>query len=107
MSSGGQPQTPKKVYISSESVNPSSCRLCSSAKDATHCKSLFAKANRALLAAAEDIHGGSLLREELLPHLLCRSCERQLNNFTAFKTMISQKSPKRAEFDWKGLDKAR
>ena len=89
MSSGGQFHTPKKRYTSSASFNTSSCRLCGSVKDATHCKNLFAKANHALLAAAEDIFN-SLLCHELLPHLLCRSCERRLKNYVAFKTLIAR-----------------
>ena len=89
MSSGGQFHTPKKKYTSSANVNTSSCRLCGSVKDATHCKNLFAKANRALLAAAEDIFN-CLPCHELLPHLLCRSCERRLKNYVAFKNLIAQ-----------------
>ena len=78
-----------KRYASSADINGSSCRLCGSVKVARHCKNLFAKANRALLAAAEDIFN-SLPCHELMPHLLCRSCERQLKNYVAFKTLIAQ-----------------
>ena len=45
---------------------------------------------RALLAAAEDIYGRPLRQDNLLPHLLCRPCERRLKNFIAFKTVISE-----------------
>jgi len=79
----------KKKRTSSASINTSSCRLCGSVKDAAHCKNLFAKANRALLATAEDIFT-SLPFRELLPHLLCRSCEKRLKNYVACKTMIAQ-----------------
>lgn len=89
MSSGGQFNTPKKRYTSSASINTSSCRLCGSVKDASHCKNLFGKTNRALLAAAEDIFD-SLPCRELLPHLLCRCCERRLKNYVAFKNLIAQ-----------------
>ena len=95
MSSRGQFNTPKKKYASSADINTSSCRLCGSVKDATHCKNLFAKANRALLVAAEDIFN-SLPCHELMPHLLCRSCEGRLKNYVAFKTLIAE-----SKFIWK------
>ena len=33
---------------------------------------------------------GTLPRNELRPHLLCRPCERRLNNFKAFRAMITE-----------------
>ena len=47
----------------------------------THCKNLFKKSNEELLEAAEAVCEGTLLRNELRPHLLCWPCQRQLNNF--------------------------
>ncbi|XP_068685296.1 uncharacterized protein [Montipora foliosa] len=82
-------ETPKKIYAASSTV-ASSCRLCKSVVDSAHSKNLFGKPNRSLLASAEDIYGSSLQKSELLPHLLCRPCERRLNNFKTFKTLISE-----------------
>lgn len=50
-------------------------------------KNLFAKENRALRSTAEDILGKFLEKSEL-PYLLCRPCERWLNNFKSFKDII-------------------
>ena len=80
-------QTLKKTYTSPVI---SCCRLCGSVKDVSHCKNLFKKANEELLALAKAVFGGTLQRHELRPHLVCRPCERQLNNFQAFKEMIME-----------------
>ena len=90
MSNGNLSQTPKKVCRPSANVNSSCCRLCKSIGDVSFSKNIFAKGNRALLAAAEDICGGPLRRDQLLPHLLCRPCERRLKNFVNFKTTIKE-----------------
>ena len=83
-------QTPKKVYAPSSHVNLSCCRLCKSVGDISHSKNLFAKNNRALLASVEELYGGSLSQNELLPRLVCRPCERRVNNFKAFKNIITE-----------------
>ena len=77
----------KKTYTSSVIK---CCRLCGSVKDALHCKNLFKKATKELLALAEAVFGGTLQRHELRPHMVCRPCERRLNNFRAFKGMITK-----------------
>ena len=59
-------------------------------KDFKYCKNLFKKSNEELLAAAEAVYGGTPPGNELRPHLLCMPCERQLNNFKAFRTMITE-----------------
>ena len=46
--------TPKKTYTSSVI---SCCRLCGSVKDVSHCKNLFKKANKELLAIAAHLEG--------------------------------------------------
>ena len=94
MPSSGLPKTPQKVYKSVGKNVSNCCRLCKSFGDVSHRKNLFGKGNRALLAAAENIQGNFLLRSESLPHLLCRPCERRLNNFIVFKSTIieAQKS---------------
>ena len=91
-------ETPKKIYAASSTV-ASSCRLCKSVVDSAHSKNLFGKPNSSLLASAEDIYGSSPQKSELLPHLLCRPCERRLNNFKTFKTLIleSQRSLERVK----------
>ena len=83
-------RTPKKVYAASSHVNTSSCRLCKSVGDIAHPKNMFAKNNRVLLAAAEELYGGSFSQSELLPRLVCRPCERRVNNFKAFKKTITE-----------------
>ena len=93
-------QTPKKNCKSSVSVDISSCLLCRAVGDRLWSKNLFVKRNRALLVAAEDICGHSLKQDDnLLPHLICRACERRIKNFVAFKTLIteSQKSSERVK----------
>ena len=79
--------TPKKTYI----LSVIKCsRLCGSVKDVLHCKNLFKKATKELLALAEAVFGGTLQHHELRPHLVCRPSERQLNNSRAFKAMITE-----------------
>ena len=53
-------------------------------------KFVYRKANRALLLAAEEIHGSSLQRSELFLHLRCRPCKRSLKTSIALKTLISE-----------------
>lgn len=90
MSTGNIQQTPKKISTSSSTANISCCRLCKSVGDVSCSKNIYAKGNRALLAAAEDVYGRPLRQDKLLPHLLCRPCERRLKNFMSFKTVISE-----------------
>ena len=81
-------KTPKKIYMQrlvTQQVLAGSGSLWGILLNR---KNLFGKANRALLVAAEEIYGISLQRRELLPHLICRPCERRLKNFVAFKIMI-------------------
>lgn len=54
-------------------------------------KTLFKKATEELLALAEAVSKGTLQRHELIPHLVCRPYERRLNNFRAFKAMITER----------------
>ena len=90
MSTGSIQQTPKKIIKSSTTANISCCRLFKSAGDVSCSKNIYAKGNRALLTAAEDIYGRPLRQDKLSPQLLCRPCERRLKNFISFKTVISE-----------------
>ena len=81
-------ETPKKVYAKSNLDSKSMCRLCCSIIDPKHCKNLYNKASVNVLASAELLYGGKLLRGDSLPHLVCRPCERRLDNFMKFKNMI-------------------
>ena len=77
-------ETLKKLYAASSSAT-SSCSHCKAVGDAANCKNLFDKANCKLLVAEEEIivtFRGAYY--SLLPHLLCRPCERRLKNFKAF-----------------------
>ena len=82
-------QTPKKKYKTCARAGPSCCRLCKSTGEINF-KNLFAKGNRALLSAAEEIYDQSLRNENELPHLLCRPCERRLKSFMEFKAKIRE-----------------
>ena len=90
MSTSGLPKTPKKVCKSVGANVINCCRLCKSFGDVSYWKNLFGKGNRTLLATADNIQGNPLLCSESLPHLLCRPCERRLNNFIVFKSTIIQ-----------------
>ncbi len=78
---------PKKVYAKSNLNSKSMCRLCCSIIDPKHCKKLYNKASVNVLASAELLYSGFLLRDSL-PHLVCQPCERRLDNFMKFKNMI-------------------
>ena len=89
-------ETPKKRYLKSitAEVYSSSCRLCKAVVDKNHCRDLFKPSNRAVLKNVENIFGDNLPRDNSLPHLICRPCERRLTNAIAFKNVIikTQKS---------------
>ena len=72
MLNGSIQQTPKKISKSStiSTANISCCRLCKSVGDVSCSKNIYAKGNRALLAAAEDIYRRPLRQDKLLPQLL-------------------------------------
>jgi hypothetical protein len=83
--------TPKKHYKkTSISAEISRCRLCNSVGDPRHCKKLFGKSNRIVLNNAEIIYGGVLPQQDGLPHLICRSCERRLNNAIQLRSTIEE-----------------
>ena len=86
MSTGSIQDTPKKI----SKKNTSCCSLCKSVGDVSCSKNIYAKGNRTLLAAAEDIYGWTLKQDKLLPHLLSRPWERRLKNFISFQTVISE-----------------
>ena len=88
-SGGFHVQTPKKTYKRCDGAGSSCCRLCKSTGE-IHFKNLFAKGNRALLSAAEEICCQSLRNDNELPHLLCRPCERRLKSFMEFKAKIME-----------------
>ena len=82
-------ETPKKVYRALDSaIDPSSCRLCQAVGDANHRKNIFNPSNRALLKIAEQLCGHRIVQDSCLPHLLCRPCERRLNNTLQFQKVI-------------------
>ena len=64
------------VNLPLRTANISCCRLFKSVEDVSCSKNIY----RALLAAVEDIYGRPLRQDKLLPHLLCRPCERRLKN---------------------------
>ena len=90
MSCGSNPETPTKIYSASKSVSLSCCRLCKSVGDISHWRNLYRKGNSQLLATAEDLYGKALPRSNVLPHLVCRPCERRLTNFRKFKITVSE-----------------
>ena len=83
--------TPKKLYVkSTPKKNISRCRLCNSVQDPKRCKNLFGSANKIILQHAEAIYTNKLPQFNGFPHLICRPCERRLNNAIAFKKCISE-----------------
>ena len=80
MPTGNIQQSPKMISKSSTTANISCCRLFKSVEDVSCSKNIY----RALLAAVEDIYGRPLRQDKLLPHLLCRPCERRLKNCISF-----------------------
>ena len=89
MSTENIQQTPKKISTSSTTVNISLLQVLS-VGDVSCSKNIYAKGNRASLAAAEDICGRPLRQAKFFPHLLCGPCERRLKNFLSFKTVIGE-----------------
>ena len=82
-------ETPKKAYRSLNlSIDSSSCRLCRAVGDTSRRKNIFKPTNRALLKIAEQICGHPILYDANLPHLICRPCERRLNNAIEFRKVI-------------------
>ncbi len=83
--------TPKKIYSRSASTETSSsCRLCKAVVDRRHSKDLFSATNRAILTNAQNIYGRALTQDQALPHLICRPCERRLDNAIKFKKVIEE-----------------
>lgn len=82
--------TPIKVYGKSVSNSKSMCRLCCGIYQPKYTKNLFHKANVELLGLAETIYGGKLPNEDCLPHLVCRPCERRLDNLKKFRKMVCE-----------------
>ena len=83
--------TPKKLYAkSTPKENISRCRLCNSVQDPKRCKNLFGSANKVILQHAESIYANKLPQVYGFPHLICRPCERRLNNAIVFKNCIAE-----------------
>jgi hypothetical protein len=84
--------TPKKFYLKSASaeVYSSTCRLCKAVVDRDHSKDLFKPKNRTVLRNAEALYGHTLPQDKSLPHLICRPCERRVDNATKFKNVIAE-----------------
>ena len=83
--------TPKKLYAkSTPKENISRCRLCNSVQDPKRCKNLFGSANKVILQHAESIYANKLPQAYGFPHLVCRPCERRLNNAIVFKNCIAE-----------------
>ena len=84
-------ETPEKVYRSVDSaIDLSSCRLCRAIGDPSHRKNLFKPSNRALLRIAEVLCGYPIVQDSSLPHLVCRPCERRLNNCLELQKVIQK-----------------
>ena len=83
--------TPKKLYVRSAFKDViSSCRLCKSVVDKRHSKDLFSAKNRLILSNAQVLYGKDLHKDSALPHLICRPCERRLENAIKFKKIIEE-----------------
>ena len=53
-------------------------------------KNFFKDSNRDILRSAESVYGEDFQRDSALPHLICRTCERRVNNFITFKNIICE-----------------
>ncbi|XP_028416394.1 uncharacterized protein LOC114540402 [Dendronephthya gigantea] len=84
--------TPKKFYKkrSESTANTSRCRLCNSVTDPNHSKRLFRANNKAILRNVESFFGSELIEHVELPRLICRPCERRLDNVVQFKKVIAE-----------------
>ena len=83
--------TPKKFYSKRPSTERTSCcRLCKAVVDRRHSKDLFGSANSRILNYAQSFCGHVLRQHNALPHLICRPCERRLDNATKFKSIIEE-----------------
>ena len=76
-----QSRNSQKIDTASKSVSLSCCRLCKLVGDISHWRNLYSKDNSQLLASAEDLYGKALPQSNVLPHLVCRPCERKRTNF--------------------------
>ena len=84
-------ETPKKVYKTPNyNFDLSSCRICGGVGDPSHRKNLFKTQNQALLKIAEHLCEHPIVRDSGLPHLLCRPCERRLNNCLELQKVIQK-----------------
>ena len=84
-------ETLKKVYRSVDSaIDLSYCRLCCAIGDPSYRKNLFKPSNRALLRIAEVLCGYRIVQDPRLPHLVCRPCERRLNNCLELQKVIQK-----------------
>ena len=83
--------TPKKLYQKQSGATITSrCRLCNCVANPQYSKNLFRDSNRVILRSTEAIFGGKWTQDSNLPHLICRPCERRLNNFSQFKSVITE-----------------
>ena len=91
MADGYEKRHSEKIYSRSTSTETSSsCRLCKAVVDRRHSKDLFSATNRAILTNAQNIYGRALTQDQALPHLICRPCERRLDNAIKFKKVIEE-----------------
>lgn len=81
---------PKKVYKNTSTENISRCRLCNGVQDPRHCKNLFSNKNQIILKNVALILGEDLPHVDGFPSLVCRPCERRVNNTISFKNIISE-----------------
>ena len=58
--------------------------------DERHSKDLFGSANCNILNNMQGLYGNVLGLDNALPHLICRPCERRLDNPAKFKNLIEE-----------------
>ena len=91
MASAASQNTPKKYYPKASKLSGiSRCRLCNSVTDPVHAKNLYRDSNKTILRNAEQIYGSALPSESGLPHLVCRPCERRVNNAIQLRNVIAE-----------------
>ena len=81
--------TPKKFYKKPSGTTViSRCRLCNSVTEPNYSRNLFRDPN--ILRNAEAVYGGKLPQVANLPHLVCRACVRRLNNFSQYRSIVTE-----------------
>ena len=93
MASKGTPKTFYKKRTGSTVISRG--RLCNSVREPNYSRNLFRDPN--ILHNAEAVYGGKLPQVTNLPHLVCPTCVRRLNNFSQYRNIVMETQQKLSE----------